>query len=147
MFQSRRYLEVFLALCIACAQPKRVGDVSGAQWICCEMVPKAERKCCIDFWRLRLLLLLHHHQFLSSAAELKKKVLRNGPSSPPSASTDVKYSCGLLGVVGTDRWKRSPLPHSARCVGHSVYSRASNVAERNFNISSMIHAFKPTAHQ
>lgn len=47
MFQMRSNLEVFRP----CAHRSEFSDVS-AQWICYEMVPKAERKCCIDFWRL-----------------------------------------------------------------------------------------------
>lgn len=114
---------------VVCA-PKRV-------WRCqCAMNllrngPKSRAEMLYRFLALGAMLLLHHHQFLSSGWA---EVLRNRPSSPPSAFTDVKYSLGLFGVVGIDRWKRSRLPHLAQCGRHWSYCRASKVAKKNSNI-------------
>lgn len=52
-FEPRLYLEVFLALCALRVRAAASGGDGSAQWwICCEMVPSAERKYCIDLWRI-----------------------------------------------------------------------------------------------
>lgn len=93
--------------------------------------PKSGAEMLYRFLALGAMLSLHHHQFLSSGWA---QVLRKRPTSPPSAVTDVKYSLGLFGVVGIDRWKRPRLPHLAHCGEHWDYCRASNVAKKNVNI-------------